>query len=167
MCSDSRIQNDDFKMHDVNDLFVVRNIGNQIKNSIGSVEYGVHFLKTPVLLIVGHSGCGAIKAVVSKAEVNNANVERELKSLHLHYIDSVNKGIVENINHQVEYALKKFKNLVATKALVIIGAIDDFQNSYQQGTGRLIIININGEIDTKKIFKNQYLSNIEGITTLD
>ena len=81
MCSNSRIQNDDFKMHDINDLFVIRNIGNQIKNSSGSVEYGIYFLKTPVLLIVGHSGCGAIKAIVDKTDVNNSNIERELESL--------------------------------------------------------------------------------------
>jgi carbonic anhydrase len=58
MCSDSRIQTEAFKDDDVNDIFVIRNIGNQIKNSYGSVEYGIHFLKTPVLLIIGHFGCG-------------------------------------------------------------------------------------------------------------
>lgn len=167
MCSDSRIQNDDFKMHDVNDLFVVRNIGNQIRNGIGSVEYGVHFLKTPVLLIVGHSGCGAIKAIVSKTEINNPNVERELESLHLHHINSVNEGILENINHQVEYAINKFKDLIKDKKLVVIGAVDDFQNVFGKGVGRFIIVNVNGENDPKKLIKNPYFKEIDKVTTLD
>lgn len=91
MCSDSRIQNDDFKMHDVNDLFVIRNIGNQIKNSSGSVEYGIYFLKTPVLLIVDHSGCGAIKAIVDQSEISHLDVKKEIESLLLNNINSLDE----------------------------------------------------------------------------
>ena len=45
-----------------NDLFMVRNIGNQMATAEGSVEYGVRHLHTPLLLIIGHAACGAIKA---------------------------------------------------------------------------------------------------------
>lgn len=62
LCSDSRVQVDNFSHGAENDIFVARNIGNQYVTTKGSVEYGVNVLKTPVLLIIGHSHCGAIKA---------------------------------------------------------------------------------------------------------
>jgi len=167
MCSDSRIQNDDFKMHDVNDLFVIRNIGNQIRNAAGSVEYGIHFLKTPVLLIVGHSGCGAIKARVDKIDINNSNIEKELESLHLHKIDSLNEGILVNIHNQVDYAIHQFKELIKENKLVVIGAIDDFQNTYRKGVGRFIIINLNGEKIPGEIAKSPYFKDVKDLITLD
>jgi hypothetical protein len=46
-CADSRFQTDDIDKEDDGDLFVVRNIGNQIDNNAGSVRYGIHHLGTP------------------------------------------------------------------------------------------------------------------------
>jgi carbonic anhydrase len=52
ICSDSRVQMRALKAKPENNLFVIRNIGNQLATAEGSVEYGVHHLHTPVLLIV-------------------------------------------------------------------------------------------------------------------
>ena len=59
-CSDSRVHTHLFGMDPDNNIFVVRNIGNQVKNGEGSVDYGVRHLPTNILLILGHSSCGAI-----------------------------------------------------------------------------------------------------------
>ena len=166
MCSDSRVQSEAFKSDSVDDLFVVRNIGNQIRNAAGSVDYGIHFLKTPVLLIIGHSGCGAIKAAMSKADIDNSDVERELDSLHMHSAISLNDGIVKNVNQQVKFAIKKFRKLIEEKKLVVIGAIYDFQDAYKKGVGSLIVVNINGERNPAEIVNNQYLKDVKGIITL-
>lgn len=143
------------------------NIGNQIRNATGSVEYGIHFLKTPVLLIVGYSGCGAIKARIDKIDINNSNIERELESLHLHKIDSLNEGILVNIHNQVDYAIHQFKELIKENKLVVIGAIDDFQNTYRKGVGRFIIINLNGEKILGEIAKSPYFKDVKDLITLD
>ena len=43
------------------ELFVIRNAGNTaFTEAIASVEYGVSVLKTPLLMVMGHSGCGAV-----------------------------------------------------------------------------------------------------------
>ena len=63
-CSDSRVQSHAFDASPDNDLFTIRNIGNQIATAAGSVQYGVEHLKTPLLVILGHSGCGAVKAAM-------------------------------------------------------------------------------------------------------
>lgn len=71
-CSDSRFHINAIDQTPENDLFVVRNIGNNVAYNIGSVLYGVDHLKTPLLLVVGHDGCGAVKAA-SLAQIDNGN----------------------------------------------------------------------------------------------
>lgn len=63
-CSDSRVQSSTIDDTPINDLFYIRNIGNQIESAKGSVRYGVQYLHTPVLLIIGHVECGTIKAAI-------------------------------------------------------------------------------------------------------
>jgi carbonic anhydrase len=166
LCSDSRVQDTSFDLNPVNNIFVIRNIGNQIINASGSVEYGVKFLKTPVLMIVGHSGCGAVEAVVSQKDLQNACVERELEALDLEDF-CLKDAVVQNIHNQVDLAIKKFKKMVKSEELLVIGALYDFQNAYNQGVGKLIIVNLNGEIDPKKINQNKYFKDKKPIVTLD
>ena len=59
-------------------MFSIRNIGNQIVTSEGSVDYGVRVLKTPYLMVVGHSGCGAIKAAHKGKKTKIAGIDKEL-----------------------------------------------------------------------------------------
>jgi carbonic anhydrase len=51
------------------DLFVIRNAGNTCSpGSIGSIEYGVEALRIPLLLVLGHEGCGAVTAACMPAQ---------------------------------------------------------------------------------------------------
>lgn len=165
MCSDSRVQTKAITTMDVNDLFVVRNIGNQVINGSGSIEFGVRFLKTPVLLIIGHSGCGAVEAVVNGIDVQNGCIERELETIDVEG-QCLNDAILQNVHRQVRTSMRKFKKLVDDQQLVIIGAVYDFQDTYKRGLGRLIIININGEKSPDAISNNHYLKDIKELTTL-
>ncbi len=165
MCSDSRVQTKAITTMDVNDLFVVRNIGNQVINASGSIEFGIRFLKTPVLLIIGHSGCGAVEAVVNGIDVQNGCIERELETIDVEG-ECLNDAILQNVHRQVRTSMRKFKKLVEEQKLVIIGAVYDFQDTYKQGLGRLIIINVSGEKSPEAIRNNNYLKDIEELTTL-
>jgi carbonic anhydrase len=82
-CADSRVHDQALEHSPDNDLFIVRNIGNQIYTAEGSVEYGVHHLHTPLLLIIGHSACGAIKAAGSDYSKESTPVKRELGTIKL------------------------------------------------------------------------------------
>lgn len=165
MCSDSRVQTKAITSMDVNDLYVVRNIGNQVINSSGSIEFGIRFLKTPVLLIIGHSGCGAVEAVVNGIDVQNGCIERELETIDVEG-ECLNDAILQNVHCQVRTSMRKFKKLVQEKKLVIIGAIYDFQDTYKRGLGRLIVINVNGEKSSDLIKIHPYLQDISHLTTL-
>jgi carbonic anhydrase len=165
MCSDSRVQTKAITSMDVNDLFVVRNIGNQVINSSGSIEFGIRFLKTPVLLIIGHSGCGAVEAVVNGTDVQNGCIERELETIDVEG-ECLNDAILQNVHGQVRTSIRKFKKLIQDQKLVVIGAIYDFQDTYKRGLGRLIIINVNGEKSADLIKIHPYLKDISHLITL-
>jgi carbonic anhydrase len=62
-CSDSRVPPEIVFDQGLGDLFVVRVAGNVINNEgLGSIEYGVDHLGARLILVLGHQGCGAVKA---------------------------------------------------------------------------------------------------------
>ena len=66
-CSDSRVPIEVIFDAGFGDLFVIRNAGNtNTFGSAGSIEYAVLDLKVPVLVVMSHQGCGAVKAAFSK-----------------------------------------------------------------------------------------------------
>ena len=77
-CSDSRVQMESFDKTPQNGIFAIRNIGNQISTCEGSIDFGVRILKTPFLLIIGHSACGAVQAVLSGKPTNIKTIDHEL-----------------------------------------------------------------------------------------
>ena len=60
---------------------IIETIGNQMTSSQGSVDYGILHLHTPVLLNMGHTDCGAIKAFMKGYEKENDAVKCELDNL--------------------------------------------------------------------------------------
>ena len=70
-CSDSRLPAEAIFDQGIGDLFVVRVAGNVAQtDEIGSIEYGTGHLNTPLLVVMGHSSCGAVKAVLEGTEVH-------------------------------------------------------------------------------------------------
>lgn len=159
-CSDSRFQSAALDASAENDLFIIRNIGNQFSSNMGSVEYGVRHLNTPLLIIVGHSRCGAIKAALGDYSSEGAHIIKELDSLSLAVRKTSMMGteetkwlaaVVSNVNQQVYYAQKEFKGDVESGKLTIVGVVYDLANDFNNGYGRLKIVNINGESNPGKM----------------
>lgn len=150
-CADSRVHDQALEQSPDNDLFIVRNIGNQIYTTEGSIEYGVQHLHTPLLLIIGHSACGAIKAAGTHDVHVSPAIKHELATIAPLKISNADDeaqviaGVKHNVNHQVAYALKKFEHEIKSHKLTVIGAVYDFTNIMHHGEGRLIITNVNGE----------------------
>jgi carbonic anhydrase len=70
-CSDSRVPPEILFDQGVGDLFVIRVAGNVIADSgavvKGSIEYAVAVLNVPLVMVLGHSNCGAVKAAIQMA----------------------------------------------------------------------------------------------------
>lgn len=70
-CSDSRVPPEIVFDRGIGDIFVVRVAGNiaMDESVIGSVEYAIEHLNVPLLVVMGHTGCGAVNAAISGAPV--------------------------------------------------------------------------------------------------
>jgi carbonic anhydrase len=65
-CSDSRVPPEHLFDQGLGDLFVVRLAGNVIDTmAAASLEYAAAHLRVPLIMVLGHSSCGAIKAALS------------------------------------------------------------------------------------------------------
>ncbi|HEY3352417.1 MAG TPA: carbonic anhydrase [Polyangia bacterium] len=74
-CADSRLSPELVFDQGLGDLFVVRNAGNSPDPiTIGSLEYAVEQLGSKVIVVLGHQGCGAVKAACSGEKMPTANL---------------------------------------------------------------------------------------------
>jgi len=75
-CSDSRVPPELLFDQGVGDLFVIRVAGNVVKGAgapvKGSIEYGVAELGATLVMVLGHSECGAVKAAIKHLEDKDA-----------------------------------------------------------------------------------------------
>jgi carbonic anhydrase len=109
-CSDSRVSPEIVFDQGIGDLFVIRNAGNLISDiDMGSIEYAIEHLDTKLIVVLGHTECGAIKAYI--------NDKDGAYKKHFNHIDN----IVETIsmeNEEIEADKTK------PKATNYSGAID-------------------------------------------
>lgn len=90
-CVDSRVPPELVFDRGLGDLFVIRTAGHVIDNAVlGSLEYGVAELKIPLLMVLGHEKCGAVKATVEAVE-KNATAEAEINWL----VDGIRPAVEE------------------------------------------------------------------------
>lgn len=69
-CSDSRVPPEAVFDQGLGDLFTIRVAGNVDDTiSLGSIEYAAEHLHVPLLVVMGHSGCGAVQATVEGGEI--------------------------------------------------------------------------------------------------
>ncbi len=70
-CSDSRVPPELLFGAGLGELFIVRNAGNTVDTvALGSIQYGVQVLGTPLIVVMGHERCGAVDAAVSVVQKN-------------------------------------------------------------------------------------------------
>src|SRR5919106_1347172 len=90
-CSDSRVPAEIVFDQGLGDLFVIRVAGNIVAPSqIGSVEFAAEQFHTRLVVVLGHSGCGAINATIEQL---NRPVEKQSRNL---------RAIVDRVRPSVE-----------------------------------------------------------------
>jgi carbonic anhydrase len=161
-CSDSRVQTEVLGIDPINNVFVIRNIGNQLLSNLGSVDYGIYHLKTPLLIIMGHVRCGAINAALKDYSKETVTTIQELNNLcpplkkvsekrFKRFNDMWEEAVLENLHFQVELALNRYGDKVKRGELTVLGVIYDFANLYGKGKGKLLLANVNGAKTVEEI----------------
>ena len=69
-CADSRVAPEIYFDMKLGDIFVIRNAGNVVDDVVlGSIEYGAEHLGSPLVVVLGHTSCGAVTAAVQGGKV--------------------------------------------------------------------------------------------------
>jgi carbonic anhydrase len=69
-CSDSRIPPEIIFDCGIGDIFLIRTAGNVVDDvAVGSLEYAVEHLRTPLIVVLGHTLCGAVDSVIQENDI--------------------------------------------------------------------------------------------------
>jgi carbonic anhydrase len=142
-CADSRVPAEIIFDQGIGDLFDVRIAGNiATPEVIGSIEYAVALLGTPILLVLGHERCGAVTAAV-QGEALPGEMGSFVKAI-LPVVDRqqpfsndlIDATVTRNVQYQVEQLQRSPVLTAATQAntLKIIGG------RYDLDTGEVILV---------------------------
>lgn len=136
-CSDSRLAAEMIFDVGLGDLFVVRNAGQVIAETIlGSLEFAVEVLNVPLILVLGHDECGAVRAAMDAAsgrlelegEFIHNLVDRIMPTLERSHAlgetsidDITSRHVADTIQELLERS-KVISDAVKTGKLAVVGA---------------------------------------------
>ncbi len=136
-CSDSRLAGEMIFDVGLGDLFVVRNAGQVIAETIlGSLEFAVEVLKVPLILVLGHDECGAVRATMDAAagklelegEFIHKLVDRIMPTVERSHaagdtsIDDITARHVADTIEELLESSNLISNAVKTGKLAVVGA---------------------------------------------
>lgn len=137
-CSDSRVPPELVFDQGFGELFVIRVAGNIVSTDVlGSLQYAIRHLHTPLVVVVGHECCGAVTAAVDALEGRHkeprfiaalvAAIEPGLKGLSkdLTGADRVHAAVEANVRWSMRQlaAVAEGKLALKSKKTVLIGAV--------------------------------------------
>jgi carbonic anhydrase len=136
-CSDSRVPPEIIFDCGLGDLFVVRTAGHALDDAgYASVQYVVEHLGVQLIVVLGHSGCGAVKAVIDRVEspghlgILIARLRSAVEAVAGRPGDLLGNAVDENVSQTVAH-LKTLEpvlaDLVATGKVSVVGAHYDLE----------------------------------------
>jgi carbonic anhydrase len=106
-CSDSRVPAEIVFDQGLGDLFVIRVAGNIVAASqVGSVEFAAAQFGTRLVVVLGHSQCGAVAATVAELQRPTANQSRNIQSIVDRIRPAVAELMVTELRHQPQALLQ-------------------------------------------------------------
>ncbi len=171
-CSDSRVLQDHMWGNEhPGKVFTCSNIGNRVfqstvdgKKVSGDVLYPVRHTGTKTVVVVGHTGCGAVTATYKdiSEHLNEPSGIRHCIDLLEERIEEGAEQLPEDlteseaVNHLVEYNVDREVDFLVESDEIpedvdVIGVVYDFQDVYSGSRGEVHIVNVNGTEDPGKI----------------
>jgi len=139
-CADSRVSPELIFNKGLGDLFVIRVAGNVTNDDIiASIEYAVEHLHSSLVVVMGHTNCGAIGAAVSDLQDPSAKIDNHVRSLtdkiqtairaeNLNESDLSRKALLSNVMYNVNL-LSESRPVLAEAVkhgeIKIVGAVYD------------------------------------------
>ncbi len=161
-CSDSRVPTEIIFDQPLGSLFITRVAGNVVDTgTTGSIEYAVEHLKTHLVVVMGHEGCGAVKAALLPAE-ERAKETPSIQALLNQIAPSVanlpkirdekaklREAVVANVRQQVSNIKKQpaIQAAMAKNRIAVVGAF------YEITSGAVDFFETNEEL---RVAQNSY-----------
>ena len=143
-CSDSRVPVEIVFDLGLGDMFVVRVAGNCLgPTTQASLDYAVHHLNVKVLLVMGHEGCGAIKAARLPAE----QIQNETKALAT-VLTKIKKGGLDNLPHIMDPRASDREAVALNVRHQITELTEDAELMAKVNDGSLIVVGAFYEISS-------------------
>ena len=141
-CADSRVPAEIVFDQGLGDLFVIRVAGNIVAPSqVGSVEFAAARFGTPLVVVMGHSQCGAIQATIEDIRSGDPNPSSNLRAIvdrirpsveglfspHVHIDDhaltaqAIRANVRASANH-LRHGSPLLEKLIQDKGLLVVGA---------------------------------------------
>jgi carbonic anhydrase len=148
-CSDSRVGPELVFDQNLGDIFVVRTAGNVADPvGLGSIEYAVDHIHSPLLVVLGHQKCGAVTAACSGDKMPSSNLQAIVDKIdpavtkaksYAKADDLVESAIEENVHQSA-------KDLLANSAIlrdaVQAGRLTVIEAEYQLSSGEVVRLNL-------------------------
>ncbi|PKL84767.1 MAG: carbonic anhydrase [Ignavibacteriae bacterium HGW-Ignavibacteriae-1] len=132
-CMDSRVPPEIIFDQGIGNIFAIRNAGNvEDENILGSMEYAVDHAGAKLIVVMGHSSCGAVTGAIHNVKLGNltqllAQIKPAIKS-DLSHSDVINETAKNNVKMTIEDILAKsavISELLHEKKIAIVGAFYD------------------------------------------
>lgn len=127
-CSDSRVPAEHIFSAGVGDIFVIRTAGNVVGDfELGSIEYGAEHCSAPLIVVLGHTGCGAVAAALEGGA--EGNIKAILDEITPALQGETDARICEKLN--MRNSMQKVKKssciarLMDENKVCVVGAIYD------------------------------------------
>jgi carbonic anhydrase len=141
-CSDSRVPAELVFDQGLGDLFVIRVAGNIVAASqVGSVEFAAEQFHTRLVVVLGHTQCGAIKATIDQLQQPGDHRSRNLRSIVARIRPSVESLLATDLKHDrgalvhhagranvrasvdhLRHGSEILEQLIQTEGLLVVGA---------------------------------------------
>ena len=134
-CSDSRVTPTTVFNAGLGEIFDVRLAGNVVDDdALGSIEYAVEHLNTPLVVVMGHQSCGAVTATYNEV-VKGEKVTGNMESFVEKITPSINKnGTVDDaIHNNIDSVVKEVSEDESIKLLIDQGKVKVIGAYYDLG----------------------------------
>jgi carbonic anhydrase len=153
-CGDSRVAAEIIFDQGLGDMFVVRTAGHVIDSAVlGSIEYAVTVLDVPLIVVLGHDSCGAVKAALAALDDGvipggyvRDLVERVTPSILLGRRDGLTRVDEFEARHVTETAAQLMSRSTAIAQRVAAGRLAIAGLTYQLADGRVVLRDYLGDI---------------------
>ena len=153
-CGDSRVAAELIFDQGLGDMFVVRTAGHVIDSAVlGSIEFAVAVLGVPLIVVLGHDSCGAVKATLAALDDGDLPggyvrdvVERVAPSILLGRREGLKRADEFEARHVVETGTQLLARSTTIAERVAAGELAIVGATYHLAEGRVVLRKVIGDI---------------------